>query len=503
MLVDALTTDPGQIVEADVCIVGSGAAGITLARALDAGDRTVCVLEGGGLRRDRNTQSLYSGECLGTLLERRRGYISTSRLRLFGGTTGHWTGFCRPLDELDFMVRSWVPYSGWPITKADLNPYYSRAAEVVEIDPFDDALDEGAGGPESVIFQNDSIVTRRYRFSPPTRFGRVYRRELTRSRRVTVWLNANVTSIDVDETGSRVTQCQVSTLGGRRFVARAKTFVLATGGIENPRLLLASDAVHKTGLGNGNDLVGRFFMDHPHVGTGYVVLTDRSSALASYQGGRGDHTMAALCPSPRAQERHGLLNVGITLRSERIQRVSEAGGTPLAIGPAVYRIDRLGEEGETSEVIQAPYARTLARAESAPNPDSRVTLDRDVDPLGVRRARLDWRLSELDRESIWRMMDLIAREFAANRRGRVLIDAREEAPWQGFSGGSHHMGTTRMGAGPSTSVVDGTSRLHGVSNLYVTGSSVFPTVGFANPTLTIVALSLRLADQVVRDLQRQ
>ena len=502
MLVDALTTNPGPAIDADVCIVGSAAAGITLARSLDSGDRTVCVLEGGGLRRTRDSQSLYEGVCQGTVLDHRPRYISRSRLRYFGGTTGHWTGFCRPLDELDFATRSWVPHSGWPITKADLAPYYLRAADVVEIAPFDDTLDEGLGGPEAVIIQSENLVTKRFRFSPPTRFGRVYRRELARSRRVSVWLNANVTAIDVNEAGSRIAQLQVTTPNGRRFVVRAKAFVLAAGGIENARLLLVSDAVQKSGLGNQRDLVGRFFMDHPHVGGGSVVLTDRSSALASYQRTRADRTMAVLCPSARAQKSHGLLNASISLRSEPIRRQSEAGGMPLAIGPAVYRVDCLGEAGETAEVIQAPYARALVRSEPAPNPDSRVTIDADVDQLGVRRAHLDWRLSELDRQSIWQTMDLVSREFAVTRRGRVLTDVREDMPWQGVSGGSHHMGTTRMSDSPSTGVVDKTGRLHGVSNLYVAGSSVFPTVGFANPTLTIIALSLRLADHLSNALQR-
>ena len=432
MIADALAVDPGRRVESDVCIVGSGAAGITLARALDTGARSVCVLEAGGFRRTPDSQALYRGVGEGTVLgQGRRRYLDRSRLRLFGGTTGHWTGFCRPLDRLDFERRSWIPHSGWPLTKDDLAPYYRAAARVVEIEPFNEGPDEGTGGPDTIILHGEHIVTRRFRFSPPTRFGRVYRRQLERSPRVSVWLNANVTSIDVNEAGSRVTQLQVATLAGRRFVVRAKVFILAAGGIENPRLLLASDARRQTGVGNDRDVVGRYFMDHPHVGGGYVVLTDRSSALAAYQRGREDHTMAVLCPSPAAQRDLGLLNVSISLRSETIQRVSEAGGRPLAIGPAVYRIDRLGEAAETSGIVDAPYARALVRSEPAPNPESRVTLARDVDALGVRRVRLDWRLTELDRTSVWRTMDLLSRELAAARRGRVLTDAREKAPGAG------------------------------------------------------------------------
>ena len=199
MIADALTTDPGSRLDADVCIIGGGAAGITLARALDSGSRTVCLLEGGGFRRNRSSQALYRGVGEGPALGRRRRYMDRSRLRYLGGSTNHWTGFCRPLDALDFERRSWVPHSGWPIRKDDLAPYYRGAAQVVQVEPFDEGPDEGAGGPDSVIIHGEHIVTRRFHFSPPTRFGRVYRRQLNQSRQVSVWLNANVTSIDLND----------------------------------------------------------------------------------------------------------------------------------------------------------------------------------------------------------------------------------------------------------------------------------------------------------------
>ena len=508
MLIDARNVDWDDTIETDVCIIGAGAAGITLARALRSERRTVCVLEGGGLSGSRDSQSLYEGESEGPALNGaltysggrgNRNYLWTSRLRYFGGSTNHWAGFCRPLDDLDFANRPWVPHSGWPITKSQLAPYYEQAADVVQIQPFDNKLDEGQGGEGAVILQSETVATKRFHFSPPTRFGAVYRRELATAERVNVLLNANATDIETNEGGSRVSQIRVATLGGRTFAVRSKVFVLATGGIENARLLLVSDSVQKAGLGNQHDLVGRFFMDHPHVRAGVIVWTDPFSAVERYGlWNDEDGTMAVLCLSEHAQRTHELLNVSIAVDSGAgsFRRKSSAGGFPLAIGPAVYQLDRLGEARLSAEPTNALYSSCFARTEASPNPESRVTLDRDVDAHGVRRAKLAWKLTDLDRRSIWGSMELVARELATTGRGRVLLDANDSDPWRDVSGGAHHMGTTRMSDDPTRGVVDGNGRVHGVSNLYIAGSSVFPTVGFANPTLTIVALALRLADHL-------
>ena len=251
---------------------------------------------------------------------------------------------------------------------------------------------------------------------------------------------------------------------------------------QNARLLLISDSVQKVGLGNQRDLVGRFFMEHPHVRAGYIVLTDHVTALGLYE--PRDGIMAVLCLSEDAQRRHELLNVSVELETGVRVRESAAGGVPLAIGQAIYRIDHLGEGRASREAPDTPYARCFVRAESAPNPESRVTLAREVDRLGVRRARLVWRQDPLDARTIQRGLEIIAEELGKRKRGRIMLGVNEAYEY------GHHMGTTRMSDDPSDGVVDSNARVHGISNLYIAGSSVFPTVGFANPTFTIVAMTL-------------
>jgi choline dehydrogenase-like flavoprotein len=153
----------------------------------------------------------------------------------------------------------------------------------------------------------------------------------------------------------------------------------------------------------------------------------------------------------------------------------------------------------------------VIRAEQAPNPDSRVLLTGDKDALGMPRVALDWRLSAIDVDSVAGLIAALDRESRRLDLGEV-----EPASWLAESGkrwvsdelvsahpigGFHHMGTTRMSADPRRGVTDGWGRVHGLPNLHIAGSSLFPTGGWANPTLTILALTLRTADRISGELQ--
>lgn len=278
---------------------------------------------------------------------------------------------------------------------------------------------------------------------------------------------------------------------GRRLEASAGLFVLATGGIENARLLLASDATQRNGLGNDRDLVGRYFMEHPEGTVGVAMLTGRLDVADQFA--PRDRRIFGVSLSPRIRAQEQLLNAIIELEfGETYRPESALGGTPLAIEDAVHRLDHLASRAPT----QSTYSLCIARAEQAPNRASRVTLLGERDALGVRRSRVDWRVGEGDHLSLRRTMQRLARELGANRLGRGAVLLNDERPWQRLHEANHHMGTTRMGRSPETSVVDPDCRLHGVTNLFVAGSSVFPTVGAANPTLTLVALALRLGDRL-------
>jgi choline dehydrogenase-like flavoprotein len=485
MFVDARAIESGARLACDVCIIGAGAAGISLARELRGGRGRVCVLESGGLEPDAETQALYRGHGTGLAND---GYVETSRLRYFGGSTNHWWGMCAPLDAHDFEPRPWVPHSGWPLSRVDLDPYYARAQPVCQLGPFD--YDPAAWDPDPPPL-GPRAERRMWQYGPPTRFGAVYREELRASTNVSVHLFANAVDLSASDSGRRVERVVVKTLAGGQFTVAARTVVLAAGGIENPRLLLGSDGVVNGGLGNGRDLVGRFFMDHPHRHPAGEILFDdpRLAAWSGKQVARGTRFLIHLGIRPEVQRQHGLLNGSIQLvhpwgAEDETERSLLSLLRDLAGGAGAGAPKR---------------AELFARIEQAPNPESRVRLSEERDALGQRRVVLDWRLGALERDALQRILEMLAEDLAAAGTARVRIGT-DAAPAREF-GGEHHMGTTRMSDDPATGVVDRDCRVHGIENLYVAGSAVFPTVGWANPTLTIVALSLRLADHLKRTLE--
>ena len=485
MLIRAEEVDAN--VRSDLCIIGGGAAGLTVAHALRGAPFRVCLLESGDLDYDAEVQRLYEGAAEGTVLSTDSRYLTRSRLRYFGGSTNHWTGYCRPLDAVDFSPRPWVPHSGWPFRRSALAKHYDSAATLVQIPSFDER-DETADEPDSAssLTQGDAFITRHFHLSPPTRFAQRYGRALANATDTPVYLGANVVGIDTNEAGTMVERVRVSTLSGRRFDVRSRNYVLAAGGVENARLLLISDDVHRAGLGNDRDLVGRYFMEHPHLRTAGEVVARRRGPVRLFptHGPR----RAVLCPSESLQRQHGLLNCSVMLNFDMpddappsVQRVSNM----------LSDLDSLGRNHTQREA--SAWSGCYIRAEQGPNPASRVRLSNERDALGIRRARLEWQMTPKDIDSIRRTMELLGLDLGRTGRGRARQDIGALDPWDGVAGGDHHMGTTRMSDTPDEGVVNPNCRVHGVANLYVAGSSVFPTAGYANPTLTIVALALRLA----------
>jgi choline dehydrogenase-like flavoprotein len=316
-----------------------------------------------------------------------------------------------------------------------------------------------------------------------------------------------------------------STLEGKSASIRAPRFVLACGGIENARILLLSNRNQPAGLGNERDLVGRYFMDHPHIACATARVESTSAlkrvfAEASYvpdPEGKKEPTLfyPSIGASEALQERERILNTGFRVFTRmdpdggvaaglKLSSSVKRGTLPDDLGDVLWNIGR--DLSDVVRVASGGEARGpqilefFARSESAPNPESRVTLSDESDALGLRRVRLDWKLDKLDKRSTRVSMLAIAQELGRLDLARVqlpdwLID--DDAPWgENLIGGFHHMGTTRMSADPSTGVVDENCRVHGVGNLYVAGSSVFPTSGHSNPTLTLLALALRLADHL-------
>jgi choline dehydrogenase-like flavoprotein len=479
MIVDARVVPNDSLINCDVCIVGAGAAGITIARELLGRPVQVALLESGWLTPDAKTQSLYAGE----VTERPYFDLDAARSRYFGGSTNVWTGECRPLDAQDFERRDWVPDSGWPFGLDELLPFYEKAQSVCQLGPYAYTADDWRGqGVRPMAIEGGRLQSHAFQYSPPTRFGDVYRDELRRAPNVVTYLGANAVDLETPTPPHLVSAVKVACLTGKSFRVAARAFVLATGGIENARLLLLADRVQQAGLGNSNDLVGRYFMEH--------IYLDAAADIRASRGAISDfYTSGSWVDGRRVR---GIL--GLTPEVRRREHLTNYCG--VIVEPSSSPLTRLRNAIADIRAKPAPRAYLVKNVmEQAPNPDSRVTLGRDRDRLGCRRTALRWRLSSLDKFTAHRAHAILGEELSRSGVGHMRsLMGREVDPWPAsVRGARHHIGTTRMHADSRRGVVDADCRVHGIANLYVAGSSVFPTSGAANPTLTIVALALRLA----------
>ena len=538
MFLDARSVESGTTITTEVCIIGGGVAGLTIARDLSDLKIQSCVIESGGFKPDAETRDLYRGECFGMPYS----FADGCRSRYLGGSSNCWGGWCRPMDPLDYERRSWVANSGWPFGPQELAPYYERAQSVLQlgINNYDVGYWTKAINRPDVRrypLSGQTLIDGISQFSPPLRAGKVFRAELQSSSDINVLLHANVTNIIADATAVTAQQVDVQTLRGNIFAVRARCFVLATGGIENTRLLLVSNRQAPAGLGNGNDLVGRYFMDHPRITSGWVHLRPEWQRNKLYDNkfqyqnnavaANGTRIAAQLAPTPAVQERYGILNARVSLGSI----------FPGEYGAAADAIRQLRRQYEGSENPDTTIAQNLWKIASHPllaagfvaarlfqpqflirgirmevtvepnaDPESRVTLSNVRDQLNMPRVRVDWRPDASVKRTFDRMLALVRDEFEANNIGRVDLDPEiGDGGWPATferEGTWHHMGTTRMHDSPRQGVVDRNCLVHGMNNLYVAGSSVFPTGSSIFPTITLTALALRLSKHIANTLSR-
>lgn len=535
MLIDARTLELGTTADPDVCIIGAGAAGITIAMELLDSGLSVLLLESGGATPDAATQDLYAGESVGQPLRSIDRTIPTDevRLRYFGGTTNHWAGACRPLTPVDFEERDGLRVSGWPIEHADLLPYWERAVDYVRITDaeFDPSVWADRVGPDLPPPPPPSPVmeTSAFQVTFPTSFNDLYGAALATAPAdvATVWQWANVVNLAMEPGpgGAReITGVDVRTLAGGIARVTARAYVLATGGIENARLLLASTDRDPAGVGNSTDQVGRYFCEHMQIYAGFGVLEGEAADLLGFQGAQ-----TVIPDGPHAGFPHGV-KYALTLTDDHVRAEGVTGmEIQMIVGP--YPASTWSQEqGATVEDVAALlrtqdtdpggalYLQALAEQEL--DPESRVGLGDDTDALGMRRIRLDWRHSLADRERAWTNLRTMGEEFGAQGLGRFQLIpggvglSTDTADLDQFLSiyagdpsatdrtdfpvgvGFHHMCSTRMAADPQQGVVDADCRVHDLDNLWVAGSSVFATPGTATPTFTIVALATRLADHL-------
>jgi len=536
MLIDSRSLEAGTTVYADICIVGAGVAGVALAHELAKSNLEVALVESGDRQPNPRMQSLNIGQNIGIPYYD----LDRARARAFGGTSHLWhcdIGTAQlgvrlmGLDGIDFEKRDWVPNSGWPFSKADLDPFYVRAHDFCKIGPYTYRPDDWSGAADAsrgeFIDQPSPVHTRIFQFARKDFLYDVHRRALEESSNVAVYLNATVLNVRPSEAGGAIEHLDASTPERKRISFRAKHYVLATGGIETARLMLASNDRQSMGLGNSNDVVGRYFMEHPHLWSGYIIPARPEHlyemGLYAVHRVKGVAIMGKLMLDEGIQRQQQLLNFATSLHPRRKQdtvegavelkrivreasrlRFPRRSAADLGIVIRGWRdllpyafdrvLDKLRPQREKSREPNALVLNVMA--EQVPNPESRVVLQRERDFLGMSRVSLDWKLTGQDIDSIRRSQELIGQEVHRQSLGKMVVELKDEQVPPTIHGGWHHMGTTRMHEDPRQGVVDANCTVHGISNLHIAGASVFPTVGCANPVLTTVALALRLADHL-------
>ena len=530
MLTDARSLRTDSVLHADVCVVGGGAAGIILALELQRSGLRTAVLESGGLDGpDPATQDLHRGESVGQPIRSLREELPLEavRLRWLGGTTNHWAGFCRKLEPVDFEPRDHLEVSGWPLEPGDLEPYWQRASGWCRITDASDDPHEWSGriGLAPPLTATRAMHTRAFQITPFMRFGEEFRRDLETAEDTEVVLWANVVNLATTD-GRHVDGAQVRTLTGNRLEVTASAYVLAVGGLENPRLLLASADADPSGLGNGHGQVGRYFCEHLQAAAGFGVLNASLEELGGYLGGE-----ATISQGRFAGQTHGV-KYTLALTSDHVREARTLGLEAQMLADSLPAGVPFQSRGLAPSDIADLIALTVRRAptsvvylqvlaEQRLRADSRVTLTGARDALGMRRLRLDWRYGASDRAALVAGMRTMADEAGAAGLGRLQVipggvmvelpdffdperiinlfgvdlDRVDERRFP-VGVGYHHMCTTRMSADPATGVVDSDCRVHGMGNLWIAGSSVFATGGVATPTFTVVALAVRLADHL-------
>jgi choline dehydrogenase-like flavoprotein len=511
MIIDAKQLPDASQLSARLCIIGGGMAGIAIARELRDAGVDILVLESGGDAPSSENQALYNGK--GTLSDadgRTRDmtqYLPQSRVRAFGGSGHVWGGKCGRLDPSDFETRDWLPGSGWPFGREHLDPYYDRASAHLELPSFTrDLINGDATRPalrvgDGATFETVPRFHSRVSGSHSREKFDAYRHSITSVPRVTVCLNANVTQIKITPDGRAVSGLEVRTLDGKKHDARADHYILATGAMENARLLMLSNVTAPNGVANDRGLVGRYFAGHLNASadggadgpTSGVLFSEVSQSLDLYTTNDISKVWGIWNATPGAQRRLRLPNVWIAF-TRRWYEATTAERGALTLARAV---------GSSVPKAEGDFVPVRIMTEQPLDAASRLTLDGDSrDALGQPRLRLDWHLNETYVRGMERSAAALAKSLGESGVGRLRWPLTRQALLGRLNPARHHLGTTRMHTDRAKGVVDEHCRVHGMANLHVAGSSVFPTPGIVNPTLTIIALAVRLADRLRPELRR-
>jgi choline dehydrogenase-like flavoprotein len=518
MILDLEAMNESPEILCDLCIVGSGAAGLAISSALTGTRLKTVIVESGGLNPEPPSQALYDVDISGLP----HPGSTEGRFRICGGSTTRWGGQALPLMPIDFEPREWVAYSGWPISFDDLIPYYARACKFLMIDDrnFDSDMFALLGN-RPPAFDARRLWYHFSKWSPRPSVREHYLPSLRISDRSTLLLHANLTRIALDNTLKQVDSVAVHSLAGQKATVRARAFVLCVGGIETARLLLANNWQHPNGIGNEHDLVGRFFQDHPSAMVGWLRTSDPNKAqqLLNVFHKNGLKYSVRCTATAAWQREHRTLNVsmgttfvgtGATLENLKdvylAMRRGQINGNVArkllhaAVSPGAALLPTWHFLARGRSFTPGAAMRIGLTSEQEPNPESRVLLSNQTDSLGVPRSNVCWKLSDLTQYTIRQYASLLKEEFTRAGVGDIELDdwvGDDDQLWTDhITDQFHHIGTARMNDSPRLGVVDRDCKIHSVANLYIASSAVFPTSGHSNPTLTIIALSMRLADQL-------
>ena len=552
MRVDAERLDDEQI-QSDVIVIGAGPAGITTCLELARHGHEVALIESGGRNFSAQIQRLSDAASYD---EVRHAPMQECSRRQLGGASVIWGGRCVPYDPIDFETRPHIPFADWPLGYEDIRAYFERACDYFR-----------CGRPQFNLHQIDGVIQKSIvpgladsdvltsdleRWSLPTHFGREYADELERNPRIRVFSGLTCTEIDVDESGTRVVGLSCSTSTRHKTLrVKGRVYVVACGGIDTTRLLLASNRVHKAGIGNQGGQLGRFYMGHMSGRIAHVQFSTppKETVYGFDRDSDGTYLRRRFSFSTDFQRRKELANIVGLLVNPNIADAGHRNGVlsfiylalvsplgrffaPEAIRKAALESEVVGSAGQhvrnlvfdfprTASFIPAfAYRRFLVRrkvpgffqpsgsnrylfqysAEQVPNPKSRIQLGTERDALGMRRVDIDIQYSSQDIDSVIRAHRYWDEHLQSSGVGRFeYIDANlEESVLAQARNGFHQIGTTRMSPDPSQGVVDSDCKVHGVDNLFVASSSNFVTAGQANSTFMIVAFALKMADHIQR-----
>lgn len=522
--IDANDVARGSVLETDICIIGSGAASFTIARQLIDQGMKVLILESGRYDYDQATQDLYEFENVGHPLRAQKGYIS--RNRYLGGSTNTWLGRAAPMQSEDFEARPWVPNSGWPIPESEVARFYPEAARTLRV-PDADYLTNNAwrryllGDSDDFLTDGQLEPTIFLLGKTPINMKKAYLKEVQASQNIQVVTGANVTELVPDAEHSALQHVEVRTLGGNAFRVRGRSYVLACGGWENVRLLLASRSVDPAGVGNRHDNVGRFYQEHPKILGSKLYLNTKTlkSPIVFWKRkiSKEGHVRLAIKISRDLQEKYELTNNNFEVMYPQTMADAIAYSETLfnnmgfsrstihnfvKLAPYVFSLAESFERLLFNLPLRFEFGTLISHMEQVPDRGSRIMLGDDVDALGMPRLRVNLQISVEDKERMKLFHRVLSEQFEQRGWGRLESELPPaDEPWPALTDSSHHIGTTRMSDRPEDGVVDPDCRVHGVGNLFVAGSSVFPTGGHVNPTFMIVALSLRLAEHLKREYQ--